>query len=234
MYYLREYAPYLSHLYSPHGGQFIRKRGFDILKKLLTGGIQIMALESTLGFMGGHVTLYYAGLDSDSLPFLEGARLVKKSSTSQIAYLKALALVTDNIVVPPSFYFYWANTHRNQNLFSLLLELYKAGIVVSPIYTSMNMGTDFLEQKLYQGSSSDRTLIQANRDTLIPFFRSMPVFHRDVRRQSSGYKELFTKQIVSGGGGRLLRSEVEAFVASPQQSEVILSREKVMEFLSLP
>jgi hypothetical protein len=191
-----------------------------------------MALEDTLRFLEGHLTLYYAGIDSDSLPFPEGSRLVKRCSASQTIYLKALALVADYIVVPPSFYFFWANTHRNPAFFSHLLELYQAGIVVSPIYTSMNMGTDFLEQKSSQGSSADRNLIQANRDILVPFFREMPVFHRNVRRQSSGYKELFTRELPLLGGSHQLKRETESFINSPQQAEVLLSREQLLTFLS--
>lgn len=191
-----------------------------------------MTIESTLRFLEGHLTLYYAGIDSDSLPFSEGQKLIQKSSASQIAYLKALALVADYIVIPPSFYFFWANTHRKQILFSLLLELYKAGIVISPIYTSMNIGTDFLDQKLSQESSLDRGLILRNRDILIPFFREMPVLHRDVLRQSGGYRDLFSRELPLLPGSFNFRRNIEAFIFAPQRNDILLSREQLHTFLS--
>jgi len=191
-----------------------------------------MILESTLSFLEGHVTLYYAGIDSDSLPFSEGCRLARKSAYAQIAYLKALALVADYIVVPPSFHFYWAEAHRDQTLFCRLLELYKSGIVVSPIYTSMNLGTDFLEQKASQGSSVDRLLIQNNQDILVSFFRELPVLHRDVRRQSGGYRDLFSRELPLLPGGSNLRGAVKSFILAPQQSDILLSREQLHAFLA--
>jgi hypothetical protein len=191
-----------------------------------------MTLESTLSFLEGHVTLYYAGIDSDSLPFTEGYRLVRKSASAQISYLKTLALVADYIVVPPSFYFFWADTHHDQTLFRLLLELYKAGIVVSPIYTTMNLGTDFLDQKTLQGSSFDRLLIQKNKDILVTFFREMPVIHRDVRRQSGGYRDLFSRELTLLPAAPNLRLEIESFVLAPKQSDILLSREQLHAFLA--
>lgn len=191
-----------------------------------------MTLESTLSFLEGHVTLYYAGIDSDSLPFLEGYRLVRKSASAQIAYMKALALVADYIVVPPSFYFFWADSHRDQRFFCLLLELYKAGIVVSPIYTTMNLGTDFLDQKTSQGSSTDRLLIRNNQDLLVPFFREMPVLHRNVRRQSAGYRDLFSRELDLLPGASNFRPVIESFVLTSKHGDILLSREQLHAFLA--
>lgn len=191
-----------------------------------------MILESTLSFLNKHLTLYYAGVDSDSLPFSEGSRLVRSTASDQITYLKALALIADYLVVPPSFYFFWADAHHKQTHFSHLLELYKAGIVLSPIYTSMNLGTDFLEQKMSQSSSSDSLFIQNNHNILFPFFREMPVIHRDVRLQSGGYRDLFSRELPLLPGTSNLRREVEAFVQSPQHNEILLSRERLHTFLA--
>ena len=190
-----------------------------------------MPLEATLRFLGNAVNVYYAGLDSDSLPFSEGKRLVRKTSCDHILYLKALAFVADHIVVPPSFYFFWTDVHRDHVVLGQLAELYHAGILISPIYMSMNLGTDFLEQKLARTSTRERALIQANRHLLIPFFRQMPVLHRDVRRQSGGYRELFAQELASLRIGAEARKAIERFADAPQYDEVLLSREHLQVFL---
>lgn len=190
-----------------------------------------MSLERTLRFLEDRFTVYFAGMDGNSLPFSEGKRLVRKTSPDQLTYLKALALVSDYIVVPPSFYFLWTNAHRNPDLLRQLTELYDASIIISPIYSSMNVGTDFLEEKLSCASAPERVLMQEIRRLLAPFFRHIPVLHRDVVKQSAGYRNLFMDELSSLHISSPTKRSVRRIVRSPQYDEVLLSRERLQNHL---
>jgi len=191
-----------------------------------------MPIEDSLRFMEGTKSLYYAGLDHESLPFREGERLVRRTAKEQILYLKALSLVSHYVVVPPSFYFYWAHTHQSSRIMSELCDLYQAKIIISPIYTTMNMGTDFLEQKREYGSPLDKRIIQENRNLLVPFYRDMPVMHRNVRRQSGGFRNLLSHDLPALKGPAALRRELDQLIFSSSDKEVLVSREQVTRFLT--
>lgn len=186
-----------------------------------------MPVEESLRFLEGAKSLYYAELDHESLPFREGERLILRTAREQIVYLKALSLVTDYVVVPPSFYFFWVHAHRDTDLVRELTQLYQARIVISPIYTSMNMGTDFLEQKRENGSSLDKTIIDQYSDLLVPFFREMPVIHRNVLRQSSGFRDFLTQEILCLNGPSKLKTNLDAMIFEPANKEVLVSRAQI-------
>jgi hypothetical protein len=189
-----------------------------------------MIIDSSLEFLKGQIVLYYAGLDSESFPFFEGKRLIDKTASAQIIYLKLLALVADVIVVPPSFYFYWTNIHKNEHYLKILSELYNSRILISPIYETMNFGTDYLELKMTNESSLEKNIISSNHQILKQFFREIPVLHRNVHSQSKGYKELFINELELLPQNFMYKSQVEGFSSNNQSSEIVLSREQLHSF----
>lgn len=116
------------------------------------------------------VSIYYAGLDNYSLPLGDGEKLVSLSSSKQVDYIKLLCLVSDEVIVPPSFYFYWVGTAKNPNKISQLMDLYQAGFVSSAVHSTMSESRDFLEHKLIYGTREDKGYIKTNRRTLDELF----------------------------------------------------------------
>jgi len=152
-----------------------------------------MILDQELQFLNDNIIVYYAGLDDESLPFNEGKKLIYETADDQISYLKALSLVVDYIIIPPSFYFYWSNYINSQKSLSTLLKLYEANIIISPIHSGMNCTSEFLQYKLASNDIKDKKLIKNNWSLLQPFFKNIPVLHRNVNRQSKGFKTILTE-----------------------------------------
>lgn len=152
-----------------------------------------MILDQELQFLNDKIVVYYAGLDDESLPFNEGKKLICETANEQISYLKALSLIVDYIVIPPSFYFYWSNFTTSPESFSTLLKLYEANIIISPIHSGMNCTSEFLHYKLSSNDIKDKKLIKNNWSLIEPFFKKIPVLHRNVNRQSKGFKTILSE-----------------------------------------
>ncbi len=186
-----------------------------------------MSIEESLNFLRGSTCIYYAGLDNESLPFLEGEKQVEITVNDQILFLKALSLVADYIVIPPSFFFYWSSIHRDSKILETVLNLFQADIVLSPIYTSMNMGIDFLEHKMWHGSTQDRGIITDHKKLLSPFFRKLPVFHRNVHIQSGGFKQFLSSEFSNIQSPPPVRKRVNRLILDPKNKEVQISRAQI-------
>lgn len=188
-------------------------------------------LEKTLSFLADNIAIYYAGLDHEGLPFGEGERLIARTAKDQIIYLKALSLVADYIVVPPSNYFLWVDKLQTNKVLDELKLLYEAGIIISPIYSSMNMGTDFIEKKKKDGSYLDKRMIRKHGDKLNPFFQAMPVLHRNVRRQSGGFRGFLIQEMPKLKGPVLFKNRIDEILFCSQDNEILISRHQFSDQL---
>jgi len=186
-----------------------------------------MQIDEDLNFIKGATCIYYAGLDHEALPFSEGEKQIKFSSNDQIQFIKALSLVADYIIIPPSFFFYWSSIHKNRKILRSLLDLFQANIVLAPIYTSMNMGTDFLEYKMRQGSFQDKDIISSHKQLLISFFHDIPVLHRNVHIQSGGFKELLKDEFSNIQSPPSVKKRIHPLIFNTKNKEVQVSRSQI-------
>jgi hypothetical protein len=138
------------------------------------------------------INVYYAGLDYQGLPFGESQNIITKSLHKQSIYLKALALISDKIIVPPSFYFYFTyliKKNSNEKGLDTIKDLYQAGILISAMYENMNNSCDFIEHKLHAGTSNDKALIKNSYSELKNLFKEIPLIRRNTKIQSQGFSE---------------------------------------------
>ena len=77
--------------------------------------------HSAHSFLADRQVVYYAGLDDIALPFGELLRVIPESPERHAVYLKALSLVVDHVVIPPSFYFPWVAPDSIPSRFPSLL-----------------------------------------------------------------------------------------------------------------
>lgn len=187
-------------------------------------------MESCLQFLQDKIVVYYTGLDEKSLPFKEGTNAVNCHSRFQVIYLKALALVADYIIVPPSSYFSWVNCHKSSNLVDSMLQLHKAGIVVSSIYTGMNSGIDYLDRKIWSGSARDKEEIHDNRKLLTHFFQNLPVIQRDVKGESSRFQESLITEVCSLQPTAVL-DDLLSLLHRENDLQVVISRSILQTYL---
>lgn len=152
--------------------------------------------------------LYYAGLDSYSLPLGEGERLLSKNTVDQLTYLKALSLVSSQIVVPPSFYINWVKKDHDNKVILELSDMYQADIIISSVHSSMAVTLDFLEYKKSVNSAKDRSDIEENIIPLTQLFKNIPLTTRDVYIQSGGFREKIILELEKNVSGSKYRSEL--------------------------
>ena len=151
--------------------------------------------DHALAFLTDRVVLYYAGLDDVSLPFGEARRQLATTAAAQPLYLKALLLVADFVVVPPSFLFAWSAYCQGSVGPQDIARLHQAQILLSPVYRGMTSGLDFLDYKLGTGSRDETAFIRAAWDSLQPLFDALPVFNRDVGLQSGGFHRGVSEEV---------------------------------------
>lgn len=174
------------------------------------------------------IGIYYAGLDNHSLPFGDGEKLISRTSSKQISYIKLLCLVSDEVIIPPSFYLYWAGSFRNSNQLSQLMDLYQAGFVSSSVHSTMSESKDFLMYKLIYGSSSDICNVISNKKILDELFTKIPLTKRDVTIQSCGFQEKIATEILNGYPESRYREVLLKKIASKTSvSGVVVSREEL-------
>lgn len=188
-------------------------------------------LEETLRFLDGRVVLYYAGLDHQALPFAEGQTVFKRNSVLHVRYMKALSLVADYIVIPPSFLMYWSASPHARSAYNGLLRFYDAGIVLSPVYAGMSLASDFIEYKSQFGAPQDKSLIGAHSIFLKSLFNSIPLKHRDVRSQSEGFRSLVSNEISLIRGNECVRNELSQALFEDRHSVVVASRSDINDTL---
>lgn len=146
------------------------------------------------------LNVYYAGFDSNGLPFSESKKKILKTLKEQSIYLKALALIVDKIIIPPSFYFYFIHLIKINSAekgLNTIKDLYQAGILVSAMYQNMNSTCDFIEHKRQTGTEEDKFFIKISSIELENLFKEMPLFHRDTKIQSQGFSEKLVSNIYS-------------------------------------
>lgn len=176
------------------------------------------------------INIYYAGLDNYSLPLGDGEKLILLSSDSQVDYIKLLCLVSDHVIVPPSFYFYWAGTKGTNKKLSELMDLYQAGYVSSAVHSTMGDSKDFLEHKLLYGTAEEKLSIHNNSDTLNTLFSEIPLTIRDVAVQSSGFKDKIEHEIERGyRNGKYRDYLLNTLNSEPIRGGVIASRGEINE-----
>ncbi len=174
------------------------------------------------------LNIYYAGLDNYSLPLGDGEKLISETSLLQIKYLKALCLVSDKIIVPPSFYLYWVGANKSRKNLKELADLYQAGFIKSAVHSSMASSSDFLKYKLEYGTKDDINLTKNNILDLDYLFSEMPLSKRDVTKQSGGFKE----QIISDIEMSYKSSYYKEFIINSIKNKtsvngVVASREEI-------
>lgn len=173
------------------------------------------------------VTLYYAGLDSESFPFGKGRVLIERNADEQLMYLKALSLVADYIVVPPAFYFYWASLHKDTQFLVTLSEMYQSGILQSAVYSSMNQGTDYLQYKLERGGAHERQLILENMQVLSSLFLAIPTKRRSVTNQRTEYQQLFAQELPKLPTNTRILENPAQLVTEGSQNDTAISRDLI-------
>lgn len=145
------------------------------------------------------INVYYAGLDYQSLPFKESQKNIIKSLYKQSIYLKALALITDKIIIPPSFYFYFTHLikiNSNEKGLDTIKDMYQSGILISAMYENMNNSCDFIEHKLQTGTLADKELIKSSYTELQNLFKEIPLIHRNTKIQSQGFSEKLISEVI--------------------------------------
>lgn len=177
---------------------------------------------------GERVNIYYAGLDNYSLPLGDGEKLISVSSSKQVDYIKLLCLVADEVIVPPSFYFYWVGTAKKPKQMSLLMDLYQAGFVSSAVHSTMSESKDFLAHKLIYGTKEDKSYISANKQVLDELFSEIPLTKRNVAVQSGGFREKVEGEILRAyRDSRYRESLLTKLGTETPRGGVIASREEV-------
>lgn len=177
------------------------------------------------------MVVYYAGLDHTGLPYNQGISLINETKFRQVTFIKALTLVADYVVVPPSFYFYWTKAHQDASLISAMSRLHGNSVLLSTFYSGMNSGVDFIEYKS-EISQEDRQLIECGKKLIRPFFRSLPVIHRDVVTQSAGFRDLFGATIAHVQIPHRIQDQIYHLLATPATGEVVLSRDSLHRILA--
>lgn len=180
-------------------------------------------VDRDLRFLSGKVVIYYAGLDWECLPFGEGEAVVRDTASQQLLLLKCLSLVADHIVIPPASMPYWVSCHDDTNTVDFLIELFNAYILISPIYTGMNSGRDFIENKLASGDVMDVRHISASLPLLSRFFSELPVLHRNVKKQSTRFQQTLMT-MVTNSSNLPSREELIDHISAGTTSDVVLSR----------
>ena len=174
------------------------------------------------------VRIYYAGLDNYSLPFSEGNKLQGCWANNQIDYIKLLCLVSDHVIIPPSFFPYWIGTKKAPNNLSQLYELYQAGFVSSAVHSTMNMSKDFLEHKLIFGTEEDKFNIKNNQQKLNLLFSEIPLSKRNVINQSKGFKERMIEDInINAKNSYYKDLLINNLIEQKQKGGVLASRENI-------
>src|SRR3990172_12831077 len=105
----------------------------------------------SLNFLKNKNVIYYAGLDEKGLPFHESARKILGLSIKNITYLKALSLVADHVVVPPTFFFFCIPAEEGRVYHKQLLPLFSERHVLTTVYGGLNKTRDFLALKKEKG-----------------------------------------------------------------------------------
>lgn len=152
--------------------------------------------------MGNRVSVYYAGFDNKSLPFTEGTALAKARADSQVVYLKALALVADRVIVPPSTYFSWVAFNQNRRDIEELNDLHESGIVVATVHDGMSCSPDYLGFKESKGPFDERAFIREESVALLDLFAHIPLARRDAAIESRDFqqeliREFYAQQITN-------------------------------------
>ena len=141
--------------------------------------------SSDLMFLKNKIVLYYAGLDKKSMPFGKSERKILRRKLLNFTYLKILLLVSDYVVVPPSFYIDTYNiiTANLNKITKYITPFYDSGLLLSPIHEGFVTAKDFLEFKregIYLPKMAYRKLQN--------FFQNIPVLHRNVKCQSASFR----------------------------------------------
>jgi len=171
-------------------------------------------------------------MDSECLPNNEGKLVVHNSAKQQFLFLKALALVSDHIVIPPASIPFWAFCHNEKILVEELEALYDNYILISPIYNGMTTGTEFIEQKLTSGNPDDVTHITESAEIIMPFFKNLPVLHRNVESQSRRFRNSFVS-LLSSRRKLAASNEILDHVHASDDEQIALSRASLATKLNL-
>lgn len=191
-----------------------------------------MVFDSSIKFLENFIVSYYAGLDYKSLPFNKSAQQIYKHPDIHIAYLSALSLVVDYIVLPPSFNIFWASSNPNKFSRKKLIDLYQSGILISPIYKGMNTGANFLNYKLSNAPKHERENIMKVYPSLYSLFSEIPVFHRNIKHQSHGFKAKVLKEFNGYKENRIFYGTIIKPFLKPENEEIEISRDRILLYLA--
>lgn len=176
---------------------------------------------------------YYAGLDHKSLPFNKSSQQIYNHPDVHIAYLTALSLVVDYIILPPSFNLYWVRSNLSKYSRKKLIDLYQSQIIISPIYKGMNTGTNFLNYKLSSVSKNEYENIINVYPLLHELFSEIPVFHRNIRYQSHGFRAKVLHEFRDYKDNLVLYRDIIKPFLKPENNKIEISRDRLFHYLTL-
>ena len=191
-----------------------------------------MIYDNSIKFLENFIVSYYAGLDYKSLPFNKSAKQIYKHPDIHIAYLSALSLVVDYIVLPPSFNLFWSSSNLSKYSRKKLIDLYQSGILISPIYKGMNTGTNFLDYKLSNVPKNERETIMKVYPFLHNLFSEIPVFHRNIKHQSHGFREKVLHEFSGYRDNSAFYSNIIKPFLKPENEEIEISRDRLFLYLA--
>jgi len=189
---------------------------------------QHTVINPDLQFMKNIEVVYYAGLDPIGPHVLKGRS--NYNINQQVVFLKALGLVLDHIVVPPTFFFpAFPFDGQPAPFIKDLIELYQCNILSSPVHSGMTSSYDFLIVKEGHGSRFDRKYIKNRKKNLSLLFKNMPLLHRDVHVQSNRFNYLLEQQVVKFRNIDWLQRIFESAYAMEEMEQIKISRDSILE-----
>ena len=190
-----------------------------------------MIYDKSIKFLENSIVAYYAGLDYKSLPFNRSSQQIYNCPDIHIAYLTALSLVVDYIVLPPSFNLFWSSSKLSNYSRKKLIDLYQARIIISPIYKGMNKGTSFLNYKLSSAPKNEYNKIKNIYPILYNLFSEIPVFHRNITHQSHGFKAKVLHEFKDYKDDLVLYREIIKPFLKPENDAIAISRDRLFFYL---
>ncbi len=187
-----------------------------------------------LAFLENCEVIYFAGLDNKALPFHEARQRIQQDSDRNLTYLKVSTLFADHVVVPPTFFL----DNLGSGLFSsalihYLAPFYQSGQLLSPVWNELSSMQEFLELKLRR-AVFDMEEAPPDLHVVRTLFHEIPLLHRDVDAQSSGFRTRVFDQLrrLHGVDSESISILGSMLQATEGQYHVPLSRSKAFECLS--
>lgn len=138
---------------------------------------------------GQRTSVYYAALDAEAFPSWDRRSKEKINEIEQVAYIKALSLLVDNIVIPPSYLIRLITDKSSYGeLQRTFGEFIENKSILTSVYQGMASPVDFVDMKANEGDEKERAEFGKKLDQAKLLYKSMPFIDRNVKAQVSGFK----------------------------------------------